>query len=66
MKGLAILCMVLAGISLIIGTILRLFGGNLPFGGGNFPIQPQSILEFTIACLLFAIALSVFQAYKRS
>ncbi len=54
MKLLSILFMVVAVLSLIIGAILRIPPATIK------GVPPQSFLEFTIACLLFAIATSVY------
>ena len=54
MKILPLVCIILALISLISGGVLRII--DITFPSGNIP--PQTFLEFTIACLLFSIALS--------
>jgi uncharacterized protein YacL len=57
MKMLSILFMIVASISLVIGVIWRLMPANFPLAG----IPPRSILHFTAVCLLFVIALCVYQ-----
>lgn len=54
MRLFAIGFMMTALLSLGVGMVLRLLARQL------MSIPPQSFLEFTIACLLFSIALSVF------
>ncbi len=56
MRALSIIFMVLASISLILGVIWRIMATRFPIGH----VPPQSFLEFTIACLLFVIAASVY------
>lgn len=53
MKILSLLCMLVGALSLALGAIFRLM--EKPFMG----ILPQSFYEFTTACLLFSIALSL-------
>lgn len=48
---------IVAGLSLVIGVVLRLAKG--PLGGIAFNILPRSYIWFAGVCLLFAIALGV-------
>jgi len=57
MKLLSILFMMVAALSLIIGVIWRLKLAIFPIAC----IPPRSFLDFTSVCLLFAIALCVYQ-----
>jgi len=57
MKILSIIFMVVAVISLILGVIWRLMLTIFPIAS----IPPRSLLHFTAVCLLFAIALCVYQ-----
>ncbi len=56
MKGLAIIAIAAAVVSIVIGIISRLMIQPIPVAGG---IEAQSFLDFTNTCLLFAIALLV-------
>jgi len=51
--------MILAALGLVIGIIWRLFLFPKLFPLGDIP--PQSFLEATAICLLFSLALSVYQ-----
>ncbi len=56
MKGLAVIAIVVALVSIVIGIISRLMVQPIPVASG---INAQSFLDFTNTCLLFAIALLV-------
>ncbi|MEK7448184.1 MAG: hypothetical protein AAB019_01740 [Planctomycetota bacterium] len=55
MKWLPVILMIGAALSLVLGMIFRVRGGGSELMG----IPPQSFLEFTIAALLFSIAISL-------
>ena len=57
LKGLGYFFGIVAGVSLVVGIILRLTRG--PLGAIVFEIIPRSYLNFAQVCLLFAIALGV-------
>lgn len=54
--------MMIAGVGLLIGVILRLIPANFPIGGG---IPPQSWLEFSAICLLFSLTLNIHNLTRR-
>lgn len=56
------LLMMIAGVGLLIGVILRLIPANFPIGGG---IPPQSWLEFSAICLLFSLTLNIHNLTRR-
>ena len=56
MKGLAVIAIVVALVSIVIGIISRLMVQPIPVASG---IDAQSLLDFSNTCLLFAIALLV-------
>jgi len=57
LRGLGYFFGIIAGVSLVVGIILRLTTG--PKGAIVFDIMPRSYIDFAQACLLFAIALGV-------
>ncbi|MBI5778091.1 MAG: hypothetical protein HZA49_01375 [Planctomycetes bacterium] len=57
MKALALLFMVAAGLGLFLAMIMGVLDVVFPLGH----IPARSFIEFTIVCLLFSIALSIFK-----
>lgn len=67
MKGIKIF-LVLAGVAFIISIFLRVahpFLSALPIIPMEPPLEPHSFLYFADTCLLFAIALGIFQLLKK-
>jgi hypothetical protein len=62
MKSLAIIAIVAAIVSIVIGIISRFLVQPVPIAGG---IEAQSFLDFTNTCLLFAIAFLVLGIAKQ-
>jgi len=58
MKALALLFMVAGGLGLLLAMILGILDVVFPLGH----IPARSFIEFTIVCLLFSIALSIFKS----
>lgn len=57
LKALGYFFGIIAGVSLVIGVILRLAKGA--WGAIMFDIVPVSYIQFAEVCLLFAIALGI-------
>ena len=64
LKILAYFFGIVAGLSLVMGVILRLAKG--PWGAIMFNILPRSYIFFAQVCLLFAIALGVATLLERT
>ncbi|MBI4834462.1 MAG: hypothetical protein HY811_06565 [Planctomycetes bacterium] len=62
MKILSTLFLIISVISLIMGIVWRIMQKPFPLG----QIPPNSIMEFTAICLLFALAISVYQIANKS
>lgn len=58
MKALALLFMVVGGLGLLLAMVLGILDVVFPLG----KIPARSFIEFTIVCLLFSIALSIFKS----
>ena len=61
MKAFTVLFLIGAALSLIIGVVCRILGTSFPL----HQTPPQSFLEFSILCLLFSIALSLYTISKK-
>jgi len=58
MKALSLMFMVAGGLGLLLAMILGILDAVFPLGH----IPARSFMEFTIICLLFSIALSIFKS----